>query len=830
MLPSNESLIKRRTAYACCLGKLLTKRHKAEERGRDAEVIAINKQMAMVSLGLHVMRAYAIGDEECRAQWAPTDEDVCCVMHMVDPCCVKCGCVEPVGPVPFDCTITPSWTAIAVDASFQASAVAGVQYLIATDTVPSGNLWASHLNQTVIDGVFAVQAEGSVGLDPITTTLWTIGGGVAGHLYPAIDLVDMGAGTYILTSQYPNVNGNRTWNVQVQGSADGTTWVPLYTGPEAALADPLWVYNLPDFVEVRVLYRFGLCDYGPFPGVGALGPFFFMVSNRAANVGGDANLTVSVIASTGDFHYRLWDGTQGGGTTSLNVPFPVTGPFSGTAQKPFYGWPVLNPGDILPSGQFASISSSGEGLIVCDLSGLAAVTVVNITGNPGLPAVTFNPAAAPVTVILNDNGLTGTLIIPGAALTSVQANNNQLVGLPLNAFPNLTSVIAVNNQFATQDTSANAQLVTINFRGNDLTTFNPAANTLCTFLNLAFNAINAAVPLTGLSVLQTLLLDDNLLPGQVTSAPGSALQTFTIQNNQLAPGSLNVTPNTGLLTLYTSNNPNLGDITGLALCVLLQDLRCANCGITTIPATLTALQKLYAGDNAGLAVVGLPTYTALVECDLNDCALTVADPTACPNLQYLNLSGNIIAAGVVNTTLNAALRSVGLVGCGLNSHDPTGNALLEELYLGTNPGITVMPNLANNLVLRIYESPGCPVTTFAIASTVVRQINILGAACPTINVSGKSLLTRLQVGSNAVCTTLDFSNCAVNDITMNAMPSLLSVNGSNNALPLAMVNHVVSSLPLSAPPGSTCRLEGGTNAVPSPALVAAKPNWIITTN
>lgn len=735
---------------------------------------------------------------------------------------------EPVPPV--DCTITPDHVAIAVDASFEASAVAGVNYYIVSDDTNALNLWASHVGETVTDAVFVVPVLNDLIEDPNTTLFWiALASGPALYHTPiqATELWNQ----YYLESLSPSLHALPGRSLLVE-LFDGSVWTPIYNGPESVFVVPQILPGTAGAQGIRSSYTTtfvnGTCTYGPFAGNDLSAEFFHLISNRAGTVL-LPNFQISMVASNGDWRYRLWDGVEGAVNTFLSIPVPTTGLYSGTTPKEVLGWPVLNPGDTLPAGVFTSISAASQGLILADITRLANLGVVNITGNPLLTSLPMHPSAEPTNVIVNDNGLT-TLVIPGTSLLTLQGNNNQVSVLDLDPFLSLNSVIFTNNNLATVSMLLNVAAVTINFRGNNLTSFNPVNNVLCTSLNLFDNLINAPVNVSTLTVLQTLILSSNAIPSQATAGPAAALQDFQIENNSLIAGGLNVTTNTGLLKLLTTNNPALGDITGLATCVLLQELRCANCGITTIPATLTALQKLYAGDNAGLVAVGLPTYTALVECDLNDCALTVADPTACPNLQYLNLSGNIIAAGVVNTTLNAALRSVGLVGCGLNSHDPTGNALLEELYLGNDPGITVMPNLANNLVLRIYESPGCPVTTFAIASTVVRQINILGAACPTINVSGKAQLNRLQVGSNSVCTTLNFANCAVNDIVMNAMPALTDVDARNNALPQVMSDHVVSSLPAGAPPGSLCRLEGGTNAIPNPALVAAKPNWIITTN
>lgn len=827
-LPSDESLLKRRTAYACCIGNTAKAVRLARSRGRTELVAKLTEQQITLMWALGVLTAFPIGAETCNAQYIPDEDIVCCAIKMADPCCVKFGCAEPTPPAPFDCTITPNHTAIAEDAEFQDSALPATYYFIVSNTNSVSNIWSGHLNELVFSGVFTALPEGSIILDPNTTILWTIGGGVAGHLYPIVDMQIMVGGDYVLTSRYPNVNANRTWNIQIEGSVDGITWVPLYTGPETALADPLLVTNVEGLLEVRIYYRFGLCDYGPFAGTVTLGPFFSFVSTD------DTAVDFILRSTTGYVTVELWDGTQaqyGAGNPAADIVLspavPGTGPYSGNAPKTITVWSILNGNLLNASGAVSKFVSTDQDITEAFLLREPGMKEWRAHVNQ-IEELEFAPAADPTIIQMEDNDLTE-FAIDSNALTSLRVHQNQLTTVSVAGceatlvgfyvYQNQLTTIAVPNFTALVDFRCNNNLLTtIDMTGcTGMLTFHGYQNSFATIdITPLVNVTSVLLYLNQLSTLDTsanvdlitLQVDRNQLTALDLST-NVLLQTLNASQNLLT--ALDTATNVDLLVLIASSNA----ITSLDLStnVDLVYVQVNNNALTTLGlAANTALLTLIAHHNA-ITTIDLSTNTALIQLDVSFNELTALNISANTLLQTLDCSFNDI--GTLDTSTNAALTTIRAESCGLTAFDPSNNPLLSILNVQTN-GITTVDFSANA----------------ALTNVRLGDNDLTG----TLDLSGKASLVSLLLQGNPALTTLDCSNCAIQNLYIFNCIGLSSINASGNAIP-SLGPFGIDTLFQTLDPAlaGTIDVSGGTNGPPTAASLVKRNQllaggWTITTN
>jgi hypothetical protein len=108
---TNAQIQQRLAAYCCCYGETGYDRMIAKDSGKAALAAKLWKRMLLLDWAIGVLSLYS-EDGECKGQWKPTYEQVCCAISKADPCCVGTGCA-PTPPVRLDCTITPFATVIA---------------------------------------------------------------------------------------------------------------------------------------------------------------------------------------------------------------------------------------------------------------------------------------------------------------------------------------------------------------------------------------------------------------------------------------------------------------------------------------------------------------------------------------------------------------------------------------------------------------------------------------------------------------------------------------------------------------------------------------------
>lgn len=247
--------------------------------------------------------AHCACEHDCRALWywwgvdvlsrTPSDdcdcddkcvdpEFACKVINLLAPGCVTCGCGSA-DDVPYDCTIEQNWTVYqALDADQQTVVpnVAGRTTLIISDLTDAGNDWADNVGSIATDDgagsfTYYVPPNASIVLSSDTSTYYVTYPGGAGPLYPPID-GNQDFAELTLVSRFPSITSIYDRTVVVEVSEDGTTWVPVYSGPETPLAYGVLVTLtgglLP--VETRTTYYYGEEDQCSFQyAEGTIPPF-----------------------------------------------------------------------------------------------------------------------------------------------------------------------------------------------------------------------------------------------------------------------------------------------------------------------------------------------------------------------------------------------------------------------------------------------------------------------------------------------------------------------------------------------------------------------------
>jgi hypothetical protein len=825
----DSAIADRRTAYRICIGSDANSWRIAKSMGDEAKMAHYARRIKLLAWARDIMDLYPLSTETCNGQYIPDPDIVCCAMRLADPCCAHCHCAPTPQPPPFDCTIVPDFTGIAEDAAFEPSAAAGVSYFIVSDDASSGNSWASNVGSMVVDTTFTAVGELQVVEDPGTSILWTIGGGAPGHYLPVVDMLIMVGGDYVLTSRYPNVNAARTWNIQIEGSVDGTTWVPLYTGPETVLADPLLVTAIEGLLQVRTFYRFGLCNYGPEVGSVTLGPFFSFVSTDTTSI------DFILRSTTGYVTVELWDGTQaqyGAGNPAadivISLPVPGTGPYSGTAPKTVTAWSILNGTLIAASGNLTKFTIDGQSvssvnnlrepgfleyrannnnlttLVFAPTSNLQVVSASNndiatfsidsnaltslaIHQNNLTTCVVTGCEATLSTFFCHQNQLTTLTVAGFTVLTDFRCFQNQLTSLDVTGCASITNMLCGVNQLTTLDVSTVINVVTLDCTNNDLTTLNVSTNVDLVTLNCGTNQLSALV-LTTNTLLQTVDCSFNLLTALVTT-PNIALVTLNCNNNSIT--SLALGTNTALVSLRAQVN-QLATLT-VSANTLLQTLLCYQNFLTALNvASNTALRTLDCSNN-DITGLSLTTNTLLLS---------------------LTCSGNPISTLDIST--NTALTTCIAAGCGLSAFDPTNNPALTIVNVETNSITPSIDFSANNLLanVRIGE-------------------NLLTG---TVDVSGKNNLIAFLMQTNPSVTTVLCNDCSLVALYIFGCTGITTLDASNNALPQLGafgIDQIFQPLSVAAPGTANC--SGGTNAAPSSASLAKRnalisSGWTITTN
>ena len=230
---------------------------------------------------------------------------------------------------------------------------------------------------------------------------------------------------------------------------------------------------------------------------------------------------------------------------------------------------------------------------------------------------------------------------PSGVITTAQLNSRTEMSLFNKGISNLRGI-----EYFTELTRLDCSM-------NNLTEASLNANSKLTYLNLAFNKLSwLDLFQNNLPDLEELYLQENQLNG-VYVVGHSKLRTLWLSRNtsmrsvecyEDALTDFSLYGCTALKNLYCSSNPDLATINGLSDCTALTTLRCYNCSLTSLDATvfpeLTLLQ-CFSNQLRSLDVTHCP---ALEELNCGNNLLTRLDVSHCPALTSLACHKNILTS------------------------------------------------------------------------------------------------------------------------------------------------------------------------------------------
>lgn len=326
---SAAAIQQRLVTYTWCYGDAAWRLYRFKIIGDVAKQQEERNRMVLIDKALDVLCSYQTGDAPCCSQSASTYEEVCCMIGLVDPCCVSCGC-PPGGPPENECTPSLFATVIsAVDVGARASIEAGPpnegdSYLIVSGT--TDGTWSVNSIATWTSGawvsVFLINGRNVIASD--TGTYWTTkNNATPGHLFPAVTATYVGGlpPTYNLQSDYPSISlaSNRIIQVEIRGLTGG--WFLAYQGAESTIGTP-YSFNVGglDMQTIRVTYFDGLCRTTvggvTMPPPGGCGVLVSVVT--ASCNGDDFNVSVYIQSAAGFILGNI--------VATPEIGFPVTVP------------------------------------------------------------------------------------------------------------------------------------------------------------------------------------------------------------------------------------------------------------------------------------------------------------------------------------------------------------------------------------------------------------------------------------------------------------------------------------------------------------------------
>lgn len=711
----------------------------------------------------------------------------------------------------------------AVDANFQGSADPSSVYYIVSNVDSLGTTWGLNVGALVEGIVFTPVTVGDVTVDETSGILW-IQESLPGQLFPIINGTEVFPATYQFVSEWPNVNAAEGRNIIIEGLI-GSTWTSLYSGPESSLATSFVVGTAtPGATELRTTYVDGSCLYRYYNGTMDQGEFINLISNRSVN------FALSFRTTTGRIAVQDWNGTitaYGSGTpgTTITVNFtvPMSGPFSGNADKPISAYPITSASITAYGGGITLFDGAVTNLSLLDVSTCASLLTLNAQLNQ-LLEVTLNPSSAPTSVTLASNQLSG-LVIPGMALQTLDCSGNDIVDLTIAATTSVTALRIYSNQIAGFDTSVFPNLITYWCRNNPYGTIDVSQNTalqsfICSAcgLSLLDIALNTALTLLDCS--------NNGITVLVTTT-NAALVSLTLSNNSVS--NLTLTTNTALVTLIADHNTLTG--------------------VNTSANTL--LQTFVINNNTGVNSVSLTTNTALVTVNVSHCNLSAL--VVGPNILLVTLIASFNPIGAIVLTTNTLLQDLELTNLLLSSLNISTNDVLRKLYLdNTNIGaidVTDKPLLTDLRVSAcglavIYLSMNTALqhfygdnNAFAVidfsTNTMLIEVSLAGVPITALDIHNHTSLDFLQVSNSTSLTNLNCSGCIITDLRVSGCTSLNILNAFNNRIIVARIDALFNPLP--SLPAGTVNCSGGTNAAPTVASLTKRnllttAGWSIATN
>ena len=526
--------------------------------------------------------------------------------------------------------------------------------------------------------------------------------------------------------------------------------------------------------------------------------------------------------------------------------------------------------DLSHSPKLETILVNGNKLQSLGLAGLVNLKSLDCSNNK-LTALDVSESEALTTLICSGNSLGALNVRKNKALIELQCSNNQIASLDLKNNVKLETLLCRKNALTVLDITKLPLLKNLDCSNNTLASFNTYGNTAletlyCSSCGLSTLGVTANTALTVLDC-----SGNQLTALDVTKNTG--LETLGCANNLLA--SVDVSCNAALESVDCRGNANMARLwvkdaaQQAALSVRKEDatqIAFNNGGINIPDVNLkNYLLALFDDDEDGEVSIAEAENVQNVNCSGRGITSLVG-LECCPNLKYLNFSGNAVAvAELPNLTKLETIVAYGnpierlvmnndkmLTGLYLQAVDKNAYSIytngkpritierydqaatlyiafagvdIETLVVKDSPSLTAL-DATENVQLGVLNASGNPLLTSLDISKFpsLHYLKVNGSGLTSLDVSQNENMTELYCSSNALtdlnvdnCPRLKIFDCSGNNLSslrISNNPMLETVNVADNQLLNINVrkNMLLKSLNVSCNSGITA-LALGNNLI-----------------
>lgn len=404
-------------------------------------------------------------------------------------------------------------------------------------------------------------------------------------------------------------------------------------------------------------------------------------------------------------------------------------------------------------------------------------------------------------------------------LVKVNAGNNELTSLDVSGCTAITELNCEENDLTVLDVSMLPSLVTLDCSGNRIVSLNVSKNTAIRTLDCGGNAIKT-LNVSNNRVLVSLDCGDNYLT-DLNLRYNTALTSLDCSSNSIslldlsknteltelncsgnALRSLLLLSNPKLVTLDCSANPDLATIwmsgesqeQSVGLVTDSGEIF-YNDGGLVIPDSALKNYLVTNYDYDGDGEISIAEAEAITQVNCRNLGITdLSGLEACPNLEYLDCSGNNIS--VMDLPHLTKLTSVICYDNVLTDINLTGCSALTSMRI-----INTNTNALNGMSLSIIGYEQSESLTLSMAQTPVVSMTVSGSPKLTkldltantqltsLDARGNSVLPGLDVSTLRLLTSLDVHGCDLQAFDVTNNTELVTLIANDNSIPSLDVTH-----------------------------------------
>ena len=389
-----------------------------------------------------------------------------------------------------------------------------------------------------------------------------------------------------------------------------------------------------------------------------------------------------------------------------------------------------------------------------------------------------------IDLMIDTNGLNGNILDSDAqAVTNLTLTGSTITNFTgLEAFVNVVNLNLGNNSFATVPLSNLTLLETLKINDNDLlASLDVSQNVLLKSIDVESNtSVNVTIP-----PITTLDLSNNVALESVRIVSFNNLSNVilpvtptltSINITRIADPTLDFSLISGLETLTISGSFVPVTITLPNIYTNLNVLTIQSIDIPLIDISNYINLEQISFSNTDVETLLLPNSTTLTRITISSHNLQgIQNFASLPNLERLSITNNENTPLLVNVTQNLALSDINLSSNDMSVLDLTQNVLLEDINISNNEFTTI--DLTQNVLLEDLNVSSNNLPTLNVTQNVLLEYLYAGNnLLPNLDVTNNVELRRIIISNNLFTTTgLDLTqNVELNyiDISNNQVESL----------------------------------------------------------